>query len=823
MPTRSPSPRLTWTSELFSDSRGVFRTRRSATHRTFKDAVVVCIAMIVNYWMAASKYNAPVYPNQRKRKRPDVCINDLAAQVNLTQTYRNDASFPIEAKYSFPIPARAAVSSFTMIKQDGTRIVGSVLEKFEAKQTYDDAVSKGQQASLMEQQTPDVFRVAVGNIPSHEQVQIELVYSTELAEDEESDSVRFHLPVHIGARYGEAPADFVPPPSSSSPFLTISTSVEALAPISNIGSPSHTVRTELGPDPSLPNFKDLPSSHYARVTLSSDTTLDKDFVLTFKSAGLDSPRCVAELHPTNDTLALALSLVPRFTLPDLARQEFILLVDRSGSMEGARIAAARKALIVLLSALPHKDTLFQIVSFGYGASSLWSEGSRPYNKATLAEATRHVDEMDADYGGTEIRAALEHAFAKRARDRPTSVLVLTDGDAWDLEGVLGSVSHAVEDAPEGAPLRVSVLGIGDGVSTAMCEGIARVGHGTFMLVDEHESSFAGKVARLLKAARTPVISNITVDWGRMLVEAQPAEDARAPNDTAFSRIEEEAEEAQQNKTLNVFDVDVDPTLLDKSAPPPAPKVILPPPPPVQQSPFKIRNIFPGSRLNVYAILQGQTVPESVTLRGVAPRRRCRRAPPFRISRTDSTSSTPATWTRSLLERTLRAQIVRLGTTYQITSTHTSFVAIDEAQVQVHTPLRYERPPSRPGVVQAADHVDNLILYDYAELDESDFMLHDELGESDSMPFAAAVEEAEDHGVPQRYLAAKSESLPNPLNFSLRPFAFRHALRVLASHFIELNATGSKLHATSTSDSDVRVLDSDREGLNRKPQPQRQHS
>ncbi|KAJ7362289.1 von Willebrand factor type A domain-containing protein [Mycena albidolilacea] len=634
-------------------------------------------------------------------------IKELAAQVNLTQTYRNDAAFPIEAKYSFPIPARAAVSSFAMIKQDGTRVVGSVVEKFEARKTYDAAVSQGQQASLMEQQTPDVFRVALGNIPPHEQVQIELIYSTELAEDEENDSVRFHLPVHIGARYGQTPDDFKPA-TSSSPFLTISTTVEALAPISDIGSPSHKVITELGPDPALPNFKDLPSSHYARVSLSSDAALDKDFVLTFKSTGLDAPRCVAELHPTNDTAALALTFVPRFTLPDLERQEFILVVDRSGSMEGPRIAAARKALVVLLRALPHKDTLFQLVSFGFRATSLWSSGSRPYNAATLAEATRHVDGMAADYGGTEIRNALAHAFAHRARDRPTSVLVLTDGEAWDLSGVLDTVKEAVEGAPDGAPLHVSVLGIGNSVSTAMCEGIARVGHGTFMLVGEQEKSFAGKVARLLKAARTPVISNITVDWGRPL---QTVETANLQDKSEV--VVEAGETTPQNKTLNVFDVDVDPTLLDDSDPPPAPPVILPPPAPVQQSPFRIRNLFPGSRVNIYAILQGQTVPETVTLRGEGPNGAVIELPiPVTLSRLpnapgappalhalaarkiiqdleDGHHEIPDSGDADLLERTVRAHIVRLGTTYQITSTHTSFVAVDESQTWRP---RYVRPP-----------------------------------------------------------------------------------------------------------------------------------
>ncbi|KAJ7789557.1 hypothetical protein B0H14DRAFT_3573281 [Mycena olivaceomarginata] len=242
----------------------------------------------------------------------------------LTATMRR---FPSRPSTLSPSLLGTSVCSFVMIKQDGTRVVGSVLEKQEARETYDTAVAQGQQASLMEQQTPDVFQVSVGNIPSNEQVQIELVYATELSEDEENDSIRFHLPVHIGARYGEAPQSkpffggntFISS-SSPTPFLTLAMSVEAIAPISKIGCPSHSVSTELGPDPKLPNFKELPFSNYARVSLSSDSPLDKDFVLTIKSAGLDAPRCVAELHPEHDTVALGLTLVPRFKLPDLSRQ-----------------------------------------------------------------------------------------------------------------------------------------------------------------------------------------------------------------------------------------------------------------------------------------------------------------------------------------------------------------------------------------------------------------------------------------------------------------------------------------------------------------------
>ncbi|KAJ6482915.1 von Willebrand factor type A domain-containing protein, partial [Mycena vitilis] len=609
----------------------------------------------------------------------DASVKELAAQVKITQTYFNDTEVVLEAAYSFPIPARAAVCSCIMIKQDGTRVVGFVLERQEARETYEAAVAAGKQAALVVQQTPDVFQLALGNIPPREKVQIELIYATELSEDEENDSVRFHLPVYIGARYGSGPATCAEKPSfqTKSAFLEIFVNVEAVAPIAKIGSPSHTVSTELGPDPALPNAKDLPFSNYARISLSSETALDKDFVLTIKSAGLDAPRCVAEVHPTQDTVALGLTLVPRFKLPDVSRQEFVFLVDRSGSMQGRRIAVLMKALIVMLRSLPAKDSLFQIASFGSTCAMLWDDGSRPYNQATLDEATRHVDGMQANYGGTEIRSALQKCFGTRKTDRPTSVFVLTDGEAWDLDGVLSAVRGAVARAPTQAYLRVSVLGIGKSVSTAMCEGIARVGNGTCMMVGERETTFTGKIARMLKAARSPLISDITVDWGVPAFAPAP---------------------------INLSDETSDPLQVDNEPAPPPPEAILSPFPQVQQSPFKIRTPSPGNRLNVYAILQGKTVPDTVTLTGsTEDGTEIRLSVPITLSNLANAAESPpaihALAARKiiqdledgqhgittsvpddadLLARTVKASIVRLATMYSISSSQTSFVAVDES-------------------------------------------------------------------------------------------------------------------------------------------------
>ena len=52
-----------------------------------------------------------------------------------------------------------------------------------------------------------------------------------------------------------------------------------------------------------------------------------------------------------------------------AQAEFMFVIDRSGSMGGARIVNLRKALVQFMQVLP-QDSLFNIVSFGSTFSSL---------------------------------------------------------------------------------------------------------------------------------------------------------------------------------------------------------------------------------------------------------------------------------------------------------------------------------------------------------------------------------------------------------------------------------------------------------------------
>ena len=98
--------------------------------------------------------------------------------------------------------------------------------------------------------------------------------------------------------------------------------------------------------------------------------------------------------------------------------------------------------------------------------------------------------MDANYGGTELCSALEYTFNNQTKQQvngkpvPVAVFVLTDGKTGDIGNIVTTVSQAVAKAErENGLLRVFVLGIGDSVSTYVCEEIARAGKGVVVYVD----------------------------------------------------------------------------------------------------------------------------------------------------------------------------------------------------------------------------------------------------------------------------------------------------------------------------------------------------
>lgn len=288
-----------------------------------------------------------------------------------------------------------------------------------------------------------------------------------ISNDDSRESLRLTIPLTVAPYYG-APSSQGFALSVSQPDVAVTISFQMESNVMSVASSTHPLSVSLGSlqEDATDDF----DPRRAFVRLDSAGLLDRDFVVVVKAAGLDQPRCVLERLPPvaqqeSTTDAIALTLVPRFAVSPLERQQYVFLVDRSGSMEGARIAKVRAALQTMLRSLPSRGSHFNIVSFGSHCDSLWQAPSE-YNADTFKEASEHVDVMRADFGGTEVKAALEAAFKQRPQSEdPMAVFVLTDGEAWDVQGVIDCVSTTV-GASQGQ-IRVFVLGVGEQVSRAV--------------------------------------------------------------------------------------------------------------------------------------------------------------------------------------------------------------------------------------------------------------------------------------------------------------------------------------------------------------------
>ncbi|HSF14083.1 MAG TPA: VIT domain-containing protein, partial [Vicinamibacteria bacterium] len=421
--------------------------------------------------------------------RVEASIRDFCSRVTMTQRYRNRESHPVEAVYVFPLDEMAAVSGFAAWI-DGVAVFGEVKDRDEAFDAYDEALADGHGAYLLDQEKPDVFTASIGNLPPDKEVLVKLTYVAELTR--EGDDLRFVLPTTVSPRYappedlkgvGRPPAEAVNPPVEwSVPYgLDLTVSIDMRSAIRSVESPSHPIAVEV----------DGPT---ANVRLGERrTAMDRDFVLLVRFAEPEKPRAWIEQTEDGESVAM-LAFQPKLETQE-APCELVFLVDRSGSMMGTSFEEARNALQLCLRSLS-EPTWFNIVGFGSSHQMLFPE-SVPYGEKTLAEASRHVESVEADLGGTEILPALESVLSAPARrELPRQLFILTDGEVTNTEAVIALIRKHSDTT------RVFTFGIGAGASHHLVRGMARAGEGAAEFIYPGER-IESKVLRQLKRALAP--------------------------------------------------------------------------------------------------------------------------------------------------------------------------------------------------------------------------------------------------------------------------------------------------------------------------------
>jgi Ca-activated chloride channel family protein len=369
--------------------------------------------------------------------------------VTVTQRYVNQEENPIEAVYVFPLEEGSAVCGFEAVLDD-TLIVGEVKEREEAFRLYDEAMEAGHGAFLLDEERPDVFQASLGNLLPGKAVVMKLTYVAELQAVD--GAVRFAIPTTVSPRYAPAvdttgvgrpdSETLNPPVAFEVPSgLNLTVRVSNAGRLERIESPSHPIAVTPGADG-------------ATVTLSQrDAALDRDFVLSIAAPELKRP--IAGVEKEDTARAIAIGFVPELERTS-APAEIVFLIDRSGSMAGTSIVEVRNALQLCLRSMT-AGCRFNIVGFGSRTESLFKE-SRAYDDGSLLEASRHVDAMQADLGGTELLPALELVLSAPPGNLPRQVVVLTDGEVTNTDAVLALASRYAAHA------RIFTFGIGAGAT-----------------------------------------------------------------------------------------------------------------------------------------------------------------------------------------------------------------------------------------------------------------------------------------------------------------------------------------------------------------------
>ena len=454
--------------------------------------------------------------------RVNMEITGILARVTVNQEFRNTTDRWQEGIYVFPLPEDAAVDHMRLWV--GERFIeGEIRTREQARQEYEQARDEGRQASLLEQERPNMFTTSVANIPPGESIRVEIEYQQSVQYDAGLFSLRF--PMVVGPRYipgvpveaaertvgnavGWAPAtDQVPDADRITPPVNLDDSradnpvsmdirLHAGLPLSFVDSPYHPV-----------SVTETAEGEY-RVELEQGTVAaNRDFVLQWQFApGTNtSAAWFSEEHGGAWYGLLMLVPPPVAKLPEPPPREVILVVDVSGSMEGQSIVQARQAVELAIERLSERDR-FNIIRFNHQASSLFSRPA-PVTDDNRARALAWVRGLSAD-GGTEMIRAMDLALDGREHeDSLRQIVFLTDGDVGNEEALFDMIRRRLGDS------RLFTVGIGSAPNGYFMTRAAEHGRGSYTYIGD-VSEVGEKMQRLFLQLESPALTDIEVDWGQ---------------------------------------------------------------------------------------------------------------------------------------------------------------------------------------------------------------------------------------------------------------------------------------------------------------------
>jgi Ca-activated chloride channel homolog len=416
--------------------------------------------------------------------RADVKIKDQFATTKVEQEFYNPNSRSLEGTFLFPVPKGAHLDKFTM-NIDGKPVEAELLAADKARGIYEDIVRRQRDPALLEYGGRDLFKVRIFPIEAHARKKITISYSQLLKSD--SGLVSFTLPLNTEK-------------FSAKPLRTVSLKLdlEGKRAIKSIYSPTHKVEVKRdGANKATVGFElsDVkPNADFQLFYTQDDTDLGLS-LLTYKPAGEDGYFLLLA-SPGLDTKNAK-----------VIAKDVVFVIDTSGSMAGAKLEQAKKALAFCVENLNDNDR-FEVLRFATEVEPLFND-VREATRDNRKQAQKFIEEL-RPIGGTAIDEALRKAVALRPEGstRPYVIVFLTDG-----RPTVGTIDEKqiLETATKSKTglTRIFCFGIGTDVNTHLLDRIAEEtkAFGQYVFPEE---DIEVKVSNFFTKIKEPVLASPTI-------------------------------------------------------------------------------------------------------------------------------------------------------------------------------------------------------------------------------------------------------------------------------------------------------------------------
>ena len=423
---------------------------------------------------------------------------DMRGQIlnmQIVQEFCNSTSSHAEVIYTFPLPWRAVLMHVDVTIGE-KKLTGIVVRKKQAEAEYEETISTGDTAIMLEKNPDHSYSLNLGNLAPQEHCTICVHYAQVL--QFEQNCLRLLIPTVIAPRFDNSYVD-VSKQSNFPEHLIPRHTLEAEYPFdielrlhdaltkAKITSPSHPIAVKS-------------ADGICCVSLNRQGTLDRDFVLALEDLPTNSLLVMGADYRYPEQYAMLASFRVNIDQEIKPTISLKILVDCSSSMAGDSIAASRRALRVIVDELKEGDR-FSLSRFGshveHRSRAMWKAAP-----ASKLAAQRWVGNLEANLGGTEMETALQSTFDLNDMNN-SDVLLITDGDITEVDSAIASAKNSGH--------RLFIVGVGSSPSESHLRRLASATGGACDFVTAVEA-VEPAVMRMFIRLRSPSIPALDCIW-----------------------------------------------------------------------------------------------------------------------------------------------------------------------------------------------------------------------------------------------------------------------------------------------------------------------